>query len=396
VYITAKNLFKNIVYFLTNVYFSSDYKIELLNISKVRNKYLNKIDTNNKNRLFWRTICQYEAQTFSRDKKQIILSNFIALVCLPAFIFFLRPGHRGKKINCDYLKIDFYGAYQVPEQIRNITLEIKLNKRYLYFSDLYFVAKYFFTNKTFYPELILKFLIWLSLVRPIIQLYQPKYLLQYCEYSPHSSLRKLFLNERGILLANVSHGEEYISCRSAFSSFDKYFSWLITPKKIHDDMHIEYDDREEFNPCYGLSSAPELNADLVTIGILWPVITEPDLNEFTTNINELHLHFNISVRPHPNPLNRNNFNKYQNKIKCNISNPVSENVNDFIDRNSLIVGYSSGLLVLSELRGRKVLYIEDGYLNSLREYHDYYKKVDSTTILNLVKKIKSMVIPPTG
>ena len=159
-------------------------------------------------------------------------------------------------------------AYKIPAMIRDCTVEKNMAGTYLTWNDFTFAISLFLKNGAFYPESLLKFIRWIAFIRPYIDLYQPEYIIQYCEFSPYSSLRKLFLKRHNIKIANVAHGEVFISCRSAFSSFDQYFEWTITPSSMHDAMHIEYKDYFSFNPCEDLPFAPSVETPV--LGFLWP------------------------------------------------------------------------------------------------------------------------------
>jgi hypothetical protein len=313
----------------------------------------------------------------------VLAVNAAAFLCLPFLLVLVRgeKERRGGKILCEYLKIDFHMAYQVPPTIKDRTVEKQLSRRYLTLADLFWAVGLFLRSGAFYPELLFKFLLWIASARPVLDAYEPRCLIQYCEYSAYSSLRKLFLNREGILLANVSHGPEFLSCRSAFSSFDRYFAWDITPKNLHNAMHIEYADRASFNPCAGLAPAPAVL--IPTLGFLWPAMDIVDLDVLLKQLNAINQYCKVLVRPHPNPGYTNHFENYRHSLNAEVSDAHDEDIHSFIDRCSVVVGNYSSALIQAASRGREVVYLEDAYLRSLRTYHDYYQAVDSISLESL-------------
>lgn len=364
--------------------FSNGHIFETKIINDIQKKYHDKINTTDMSRYLWRSICQYKCQCAVRKKTPQLISNLVALLSLPLILFLLRIS--SKKIIASnhfvYLKKDYHMAYKVPVSIRSKTFEAKVEKKYLHYSDIRLIISEFIKNKAFYPELLLKTILWMASVRPYIDRYDFSCLIQYCEYSAHSSLRKLILNRLGIKLANVSHGEEFISCRSAFSSFDEYFAWNITPKSIHDAMYIEYGKRFTFNPCSDTKPAP-LRSKKTVVGVLWPEAKAVNLAELSKQLNQISEIHEVIVRPHPNPINRNNFKLYQHSLRSSISDANHEDIHDFIDRCDVITGHLSAALVQASLRGRHVVYLDSEQLQSLRAYHEYYRKVQFADISEL-------------
>lgn len=376
-----QNAVAKISHLLTGCNYLSDYRAEQNIIENVYRAYADKINTVNSNRYLWRSVCQYRCQSAARKNYMVLLANMLALVCLPCLFFLIRPGRKsgGEKATCKYLKIDFSMAYQIPDSIRSITQEKSISGKYLFFEDLGFALGLFIGNRAFYPELLFKYLLWIASVRPCFDSWTTEYLIQYCEFSAYSSLRKLFLNHHGIKIANVSHGEEFISCRSAFSSFDQYFAWDLTPILVHDAMHIEYTHHFSFNPCDGLAPAPAAPAT-PALGFLWPSIEGSDLNLLVEQLNRISEYCNVIVRPHPNIKYANNFSRYRHILKAQVSDPHHEDIHRFIDRCSILAGNLSAALLQAAFRGRDVVYLNDAYMVSVREYHEYYQKVKCVDI----------------
>jgi hypothetical protein len=363
--------------------FNSDHQVDLRIIEKVYRRHAKRIEACGSSRYFWRSVCQYECQLFARARLAVLAVNAAAFLCLPFLLVLVRgkKERRGKKIPCEYLKIDFHMAYQAPPTIKDRTVEKQSSRRYLTLADLFWAVGLFLRSGAFYPELLFKFLLWIASARPALDAYDPRYLIQYCEYSAYSSLRKLFLNRESILLANVSHGPEFLSCRSAFSSFDQYFAWDVTPKNLHNAMHIEYADRASFNPCAGLAPAPAVA--IPTLGFLWPAMDIVDLDVLIKRLNAINQYCKVLVRPHPNPGYTNHFESYRHSLNAEVSDAHGENIHSFIDRCSVVVGNYSSALIQAASRGREVVYLEDAYLRSLRTYHDYYQTVESIPLESL-------------
>lgn len=371
--------------------FDYNYRKDLNIIHNIKIKYYDKINNNDVSRYLWRSVCQYKSLSSTRPYYSIIFANLLALFSIPALLFYLRPKcNNNNRPETTYLKIDFHMAYQIPHQIREFTQEKKTVKKYIILEDLCFVSRLFIKNKAFYPELYFKLLLWIVKVRPHIDACKFKYLLQYCEYSPYSSLRKSYLNNNGILIANVSHGEEYISCRSSFSSFDQYFAWNITPRDIHNAMEIEYAEYFTFNPCYDYPTAPVIY-DKHCIGVLWPSTFYIPIDILASKIENISKKYKVVIRPHPNPLYSNKLEIYRQKMDVEISYANKENIHSFIDRCNIIVGGLSAVMIQSALRERDVVYIKDLYLIYLQEYHKYYQSVNTVDVEEIDKYIDNYI-----
>lgn len=370
-----RNLGNSFIDRLRQYKFNSDYRASLAIIEKVYEKYAEKINSQNSSRYLWRAVCQYKCQASARSKVVGLIANVVAFLGFPSLVFFLRPRRKmNDQITCKYLKINFHMAYQVPILIKYETLEKQAIHKYLTIADFIFALKLFLNNGAVYPELLFKFVFWIASVRPAIDLFHPQYLIQYCEYSATSSLRKLFLNSYGIRLANVTHGEEFISCLSAFSSFDQYFAWELSPHSIHEAMRIVYVDRFTFNPCANLELAPAVVTP--TLGFLWPALDAADLDTLVVQLNKISEYCTVVVRPHPNRRFSNGFENYRHLLKVEVSDAHNEGIHNFIDRCALIAGKFSSAMVQAALRGREIIYLKDPYLERVREYHEYYKKFD--------------------
>jgi hypothetical protein len=352
--------------------YQSDYRDELRQIERVEAAYKARTGMSNSDRYLWRSVCQYRSQAYARPRAIGLAANLIGLLALPTLLCLVRLRRVQQRIPCIYLKTDFHPAYQIPDAIRPVTVEAQRCERYLWLTDYLAAIWLFMRCGALYPELLAKYLLWIASIRPILDRFQARYLLQYCEYSPHSSLRKAFLNANGVSLANVAHGEEIISTRSAFSSFDQYFAWDITPSTIHAAMRIEYAEGFTFNPCAGLPRAP-WPAGKPVLGVLWPAIAENELDLLVEQLDKLADACALVVRRHPNPRYANGFEEYRPRLRAEVSDAATENVHSFIDRTWIVVGFMSAVLLQAAFRGREVIYLLDPYLTSLRTYHEYYR-----------------------
>jgi hypothetical protein len=387
-----RKLATRLVNLLRNYRFKSDYRASLAIIENVYRKHATRINSSAPSRYVWRSICQYQCQGTARQKMISLAANIIAFLGLPLLFFLVRPKRKADtpKVSCKYLKIDFHMAYQVPAIIKGETLEKSISKKYLNFKDLTFAFGTFVRNHAFYPELLFKFALWIASVRPYIDFYSPEYLIQYCEWSATSSLRKLFLNKCGIRLANVTHGEEFINCLYAFSSCDQYFAWEVTPRSLHDAIHIEYTDRFTFNPCAGFKPAPAVATP--TLGFLWPALDAADLEALIFQLNNISNYCTVVVRPHPSPKHSNQFQSYRRRLNAQVSDAQGEDIHHFIDRCSLMAGIFSSALVQAALRGREIVYLRNPYLESVREYHTYYQKFDFIEVEQLDRFVSSKLL----
>lgn len=375
--------FKMLIYSSLRPKFPCDFKLELECIERINDELKKNFSGDQTDLCFWRSVAQYKAHAFYRSKLSLFLVNFFSIFGILLIPIFFRSKicPIKNKIICKYIKYDFHPAYIVPNSIKSETVEVNLNCRYLRFGDFQFACKLFFKHRVFNSELLLRFLWWVSRVRPVLDKYNPEFVLQYCEYSPHSSLRKAFLNNNGVKLSNITHGEEYLSTRSAFSTFDQYYYWFITDALIHSSMKIKSDNWISFNPSE--NHKPALLPDKYVVGVLWPSIMSVDLELLIVEINKISSKYKVIVRPHPSPLFRNRFECYVDQLNAEVSYSTIEDAHTFIDRTSVICGYTSALMIQAALRGRRVVYIEDGYLESLFQYHSYYKNVEHVSLCDL-------------
>lgn len=363
--------------------FSGDHRADIKRIAAVYAGLQHKIDSATPSRYLWRSVAQCRCHSYTRGLLGERLSNVVAFVLLPFTVLLVRRATTSPKApKVKYLKIDFHEAYVIPDRIRSQTLERQSTERYLTLSDLRFAFGLFARHRAFYPELLLAFIMWISRVRPQLDAASVEFLIQYCEYSAYSSLRKLYANWRGVGLANVTHGEEFISCRSAFSSFDQYFSWEMTPIAIHDAMHVECGERFVFNPCADLEPAQQ-RAETTHIGILWPSTDGPLVQELVGQIKKVSRLANVIIRPHPNPAYRPQFATYYPELGVPLSDPHAESIHDYVDRCDIILGCLSAAMLQAFFRNRAIVYFNDEALASVRKYHAYYKGARSIDVGDL-------------
>jgi hypothetical protein len=372
---------------LTSYSYQSDYREEQAVIQRIFDRFATRMEGSNPSRYLWRAISQYHCQASARKRYAGWLANAMAtagLTVTPLLVRRSRPEQ--SKTNCKYLKMDFHVAYQIPASIKSLALEVNLNERYLRLADLQFAFSIFVSNGVLYPELLLKFIFWIATIRPYLDRYRFEYLIQYCEYSAYSSLRKAYLNSQGVKIANVTHGEEFISCRSAFSSFDQYYAWLLTPRSIHEAMHIEYSQGFGFNPCQGLAAVSKTGRKSV-VGILWPSMKGPNLDTFVNQLRQLSTRYHVVVRPHPSPKFANLFEVYRALLPGEVSDPHIEGIHGFIDRVDLVIGYLSAVMVQARYRGRDVLYLQNECLTSLKTYHEYYRELPAVPLAEIASHL---------
>jgi len=375
-----------------------NYLEELACINELK-KWLDRELQNTKyNRYMLRAICQYRAQVIIRSKFAVYLSNMIAILYFPVLL--LKVGWctripEQKRISCEYLKVNDDMAYQIPPQIKTLTMERKQIAKnspdcYLLPEDLRFAFHYFRGAVCLYPELFVKFLIWVSTIRPHVDAVNCTHLIQYCESSATSSLRKVYLNSLGINLVNVTHGEEFITCGLAFSSFDKCYAWDITPRSIYNTLQIECGEFHTFNPCSEMRKVKEIFEN-PRIGILWPAFKVQQPECIAKQVGLMQKYYAVTVRPHPNELYRAKFDEYIKILNIDVSNPREEELDAFLDRCSIVVGYSSAVLLKAAWRGREVLYINDPCLESVRKYHTYYQSVSVVEVSEIANSLLNKV-----
>lgn len=388
----ANALFLKVVY-------DADYCREKDRIDRTAQKYRIQLERTGPERELWRSVAQYRCQSYARRKAVVILANLLAIAAMPLVILrFLRwrQPPLEARLRVKYLKIDFHMAYVVPNLIKTQTIESQAKGKYFYLEDLKFILRLFMKSGVFLPELFVKFLLWMASVRPQLDEFEPEVLIQYCEFSAYSSLRKAYLNHLGTKIANITHGEEVISTRNAFSTFDQYFAWSITPPEIHQAMGMEYATLYHFNPCENLPKVPP-HLELTTVGILWPSIMSPAVGILVEQINLLGSVLKVVVRPHPNPNYACDIHLYRSRLKAEVCDPKAEGVHDFIDRCSVVVGFPSAVLLQALFREGKVLYLENEPLENIRRYHPFYQKVDSVAIEDLAARFLDKINrPPSG
>lgn len=379
-FVFAKKKIKQYLYSCLTPRYPTDYKAELDCINKINEVLCDKFIANNIDRCFWRSVAQHMAHSSFRPRASLFFVNIMSFFGLLFLLAKIKNGNTVSqfKLKSAYIKFDCEAAYIVPSQIKSCTKEVCVQQTYIKLSDLKFAYGLFLRHRVLNFELLFRFLLWVNRVRPILDLFEPEFILQYCEYSPHSSLRKAFLNANGVKLANVTHGEEYISTRSAFSTFDQYFHWDINNSNIYSSMKIYSDEWFPFNPTQHLKKA-RLPTKYV-IGILWPSVLSADFDLLVQKINQIANNFQVLVRPHPNPRYRYRFDDFVDKINADISDSQIEDPHSFIDRTSIICGYASAIIIQAALRGRRVVYINDGFLESLVQYHPFYQNAERISL----------------
>lgn len=387
--------------FLKTVY-DADHRREKDRIDQIAQKYRIQLERTGAERELWRSVAQYRCQSYARGTTVILLANVLAFFAMPfvilRFLRFLRwrPSPMKPRVRVKYLKIDFHMAYVIPNLIRAQTIESPAKGKYFYLEDLKFIIRLFMDGGVFLPELFVKFILWMAFVRPQLDEFEPEFLIQYCEFSAYSSLRKAYLNHCGLRSANITHGEEVISTRNAFSTFDQYFAWSITPPEIHQEMRMEYATLYHFNPCENLPKVP-IHPELSTVGILWPSIMSPAVGTLVEQINLLGSVLKVVVRPHPNPNYACDIHLYRSQLNAEVCDPKAEGLHDFIDRCSVVVGFPSAVLLQALFREGKVLYLENEPLGNIRRYHSFYQKVDSVAIEDLAAHFLDKIDrPPLG
>jgi len=348
---------------------------EIKKIEKTYLKYKEKINEKDNSKYFWRSVAQYSCQIEGYGRLKYFFLNAAAIILLPKFLLKIRTRKKNPvKNNCDYLKINNYRNSFIPEVLKENTVNaVEIKDRYLITDDLKLVINLCIENLYFNPLFIYKILGWIASVRPYLDIYNPKCLIQYCEYSATSSLRRLYLNEYGIRIANISHGEEDISSRNSFCSFDEYYVWSVIPNKIHQLNHIESTHRITFNPCENLPQAPVISKSI--IGLLWPVGKDDGMiSTIIEQLRQLDPEYPLIIRPHPAASHFHRFKKIKLLKSFEISNPHEEDINSFINRTSLIIGVRSAAMIQADLRGRKIVYINNEMLRSARKYNLYYSE----------------------
>jgi len=357
-------------------------------IKKTLEKYKNRISLSSPDRYFWRSVCQYECQEYNRELFKKIIYNLTSAVLFFFLLIKIRPRKTRvvNKVKCEYLKVDNYRNLLIPQAIAHkVTVAEPVKHKYLLAEDLFFVIQLFYRNQYFSLVLMVRFFRWIMRVRPYLDAYEPELLIQYCEYSPTSSLRKMYLNERGISIVNVSHGEEAISCRNAFSSFDEYYVWSNIPESVHSAMYVESKNRFQFNPCEMLPQALKLKKTIV--GLLWPADKNDSfMSAFISQLYSLK-DCHVVVRPHPSPRYSLSFYELNKILKLDVSDSRHEDIHEFIDRISILIGASSAAMVEANLRGREIVYIRTPELDAFRNYNEYYQRIPFIEVESLASYI---------
>lgn len=381
-----------LIEFLSKYSFEPDPDVELAKINSIYQKYQKVLNDPRKDYLAIKSLCQYECQKLNRNKFVFYLSNALCFFILPFSILLLRNNHakavRGE--SCEYVKIDYSIAYQIPTAIRDKTKEILPCIRYLCWADLILVVRLFCRNRLFFPELFVKYVLWISRVRPVIDQQNPSYLICFCESSSSSSLRTFYCNFNSIKTVNITHGEEFISVRNAFSTFDIYYRWEITPKKLHQSMYMESKRAYTFSPAVNIKINKRKN-EFLTIGFLWPSTDSIDLFGYAREIKKAQENYSVVVRPHPRELYRKCFYKIIKEFNFSTCEPKDVSVNVFLNSCDLVVGYNSALMVQADVVGVKTIYVEDEYFINLQKYHPYYQNVTSVPLSFLEAAILSSI-----
>lgn len=145
----------------------------------------------------------------------------------------------------------------------------------------------------------LKCMLKIAMTRYVLDKFRPKALIVSTEYSFTSSVMTEYLRRNGVEHINVMHGEKLFFIRDSFFSFDRYYIWNDSYKKLFESLRADIF-------CFRTALPPVL---------MLPKIAEKPLYDFTFYLqNEepcdvekivaeceklLAAGYKISIRPHP-------------------------------------------------------------------------------------------------
>ena len=85
----------------------------------------------------------------------------------------------------------------------------------------------------------LKCLLKIAMYRYVLDSFQPKAIISSSEYSFVSSVMTEYLHRNGIEHINVMHGEKLFFIRDSFFSFDRYYIWNDSYKKLFESLRAD-------------------------------------------------------------------------------------------------------------------------------------------------------------
>lgn len=176
-----------------------------------------------------RSYFQYLCQNKSLPKVIRIIQNFFSALFFPIYWVFFQATKVNSSDQADAIYLsDGIGMEIIPESLKNKYYKIiscDYNGKMLLKKTEKNIMKLCFRRYWHAPFFCLKCLFKICLYANYINIYHPKALIVYNEYSFTSSMLTEYCKTKGIEHINIQHGERMFNLRDTFVEYDKFYVW---------------------------------------------------------------------------------------------------------------------------------------------------------------------------
>ena len=254
--------------------------------------------------------------------------------------------------------------------------------RYLNTRDLIFLTSLIktFSYKLGIFYLLAKLINSVSLLRPIINQYNPSYICLFNEWDLVSPSIHSYLSNNGIIYEILMHGDKAYELTDSYTSSDKLYIWSKEYEDIFRDLRVKSEFQiigypNDFNIKVRGSSEKR-------IFFIPPIKRNFSLEESKRHQKEL-----ISFIQTKNPLIKLHPKYSKEQIKLFSISEYSSFVKDLdLTNNSIMVGYISTLLLKAAISGIDVRVIKSNQTVEMSNYHPlfFFKNVSMINLEDLI------------
>lgn len=358
-------------------------------------------DADPRRRRWSRATAQYRAQLTMRTTMSVWAFELACAGALPFFllgfwIFNTLRKHNESAESCDGVQLVFAKRwatnpeiFAVPDALDGQAVITRpLTRHQLSAGDLVFIVRLMGSTLRqgvpFPFQFVLKCAVDLASVRAALTPLQPAFILVYWEFSCSLSVITQRMQEHGIDVYNIMHGDKHFYAKHAFFEVNRCYCW----NQFYVDLFKQEHVRAEFhcftNPAFVLDESEEQYRSTHGsggLGIAAPhlaTLNQADGNSeeeailFADLINGLARHSSVTIRPHP--FYRDDFEKIGQRLTpaVTIEEPSAKPARLFLLDHAIIVGTISTLLLEAAHIGCQVVVIETPAVKDLAQYHYFY------------------------
>ena len=376
---------------------------------------------NNQVRRISRTIAQYTCQFSSRPKASLWFFEISCALFLPAYLTLKvfssiwRNKSKSRKFY-DGVQIVFAERWKsnpeiflIPSELRAAKIKTKIiSEKWLAPSDIVLLWKLFklsFLGKTPFPtQLVFKCAVDLAAVRGCLSNISTQYIIVYWEFSCSLSLITHALENEGVGVYNVMHGDKHFYAKHAFFESSRCYCWNSFYINIFKKGYAKSDFRVFENPAFTLNNHEKIKTNQsqpLSIGIATPhmatlgntftqaaAITE----HFVDTINSLSKKYHITIRPHP--FYKTELDSILRHLdgKTLVEQPNAKLPRKFLLGSHIVIGTISTLLIEAAKIGIQVIVIQTPAMVDIEKYHFLYTfdNVRKSSLDDLKKNIEEI------